>query len=148
MSESIGFEPRSIVLRRFANEALELLPSGPGLIRVSSSADAGAQVYGLALSPGCGVRPVDWRRVAYDHVEVQRRLRQCTVDNTADAMFAPMSAQLLKELAARIRLALADLSSVFDVVDVTCEAREDVLVVAIDGEFKNGERVTIVFQDD
>ena len=148
MPESTDFQPRSIVLRRVGVEALELLPSGPCLIRVSSWADAGAQMYAVDLPPGCGVRPVDRRQFAYDHVEVRRRLKQCTADNTLEATFSLPSVQLLEELAARIRLALADLSSMFDVIDVRCESEETLLNVTIEGEFKNGERETIVFRPD
>jgi len=143
MLESTNLFSHLIVLR-FANEALEILPRGADSIRLSSWTEADTQVYAIELPPGCNVRPIDWRHVAYDHAEVRQRLAQCVQDNLADTVVEVGSAEVVQEVAARIRLALVDLSSVFDVIDVTCELHAERMHVVIEGEFKNGVRGTIV----
>jgi phage tail sheath protein FI len=122
---------RTIVLRRFQREPVEVvclelpaaapaLVAGPGC-KVSSYADGDTQVYSVMLPDGYVVRPVDWRRFALDEPKMRELLSHCVRDNLAEAVFEPWSSTLADRVLPPLKLALQDLSSMLDVVDVQIE---------------------------
>ena len=151
-----------LVLRRFVRgqvpEVLELVPVNAATPTVQSQTDAACrisvmtdgetQVYNILLPERLTVRPVDWRRFAYDHARVAEFLEVCIRDNLGSmesVIFGtrPLSDERRDETEATLRLALSDLGSIFDVTSVKCESRVDgTLLVTIAGEHKNGENRT------
>jgi hypothetical protein len=143
--------PLSLVLRRFENEVVELLPANPptagesdpaaAACRIDVRAEVDTRVYHVVLPDYLMVRPVDWRRFSYDHEKVQELLSRCVRDNLPQVGFEPWSEAQKARVEATLRLALGDLSSLFDLESVDCEAREDNrLLATIEGAHKNGER--------
>jgi hypothetical protein len=73
-------------------------------------------VYSLTLPHGTMVRPVDWRRFAYDHSKVAELLGVCVRDNLRTFIFAPWSAAQSYAAEAALTAALGGLSSIFEVM--------------------------------
>jgi hypothetical protein len=152
-------QPAHLVLRRFvrrqAPEVLELMPSNAQIATIQDQADAvcrisvmtegDTQAYSIHLPESLMVRPVDWRRFAYDHARVAELLSSCVRDNLealGSVLFEPrpLSDEQREGAEATLRLALSDLSSIFDVNSVRCESGEDgAFLVTVAGEHKNGE---------
>ena len=126
---------RTIVLRRFAGEAVELVaiaapPAMTGLVaapgcRIAAWAEGDSWVYRVVLPEGYSLRPVDWRRFATDEAKLRELLVRCLQDNLEDALFEPWTAAWRDRAAARLRLALQDLSSMFEVVEIEIEPGEE-----------------------
>lgn len=121
---------RTIALRRFAGEPLEIVAldppateptlEGPRGCRITSRTEKDTQVYHVELPPGYAVRPVDWRRFATDPDELGKRLETCVRDNLAEAMFEPWTEATRAWAVARLTLALDDLRSMITPHEVTC----------------------------
>ena len=147
---------RTIVLRRFEREPVEVVclevpPAAPTLVagpgcKVSSYADGDTQVYSIVLPDGYAVRPVDWRRFALDEPKMRELLAHCVRDNLVDAVFEPWSSELADRVLPPLRLALQDLSSMLDVVDVRLEPgdQQDVWRVGIEVRDVRGHLSTVV----
>jgi hypothetical protein len=45
------------------------------------------------LPDSYAVRPVDWRRFALDEQKMRELLAQCVLDNSAEALFDPLSSE-------------------------------------------------------
>ncbi len=147
--------PLAIVLRRFKNEVVELLPantqmsadeaSASAVLRIRTGTDGDHVVYHVLLPDTLTVQPVDWRRFAYDHSKVAELLSVCVRDNVLPMIFEPRSDDLREVAETTLTVALGDLSSVFDVLSVRCESPEPPgLLVTIEGEHKSGERRSYV----
>jgi hypothetical protein len=108
--------------------------------RIQVHPEGEVRVFSIELAPGAAVRPVDWRRFAYDHPKVGELLTQCVRDNIGEALFEPRSEDTPRILEKRLAAALADLSSVFDLISAGCETEPERITVTITGEHKNGER--------
>lgn len=157
--ERIRYRPRSLVLRRFENEAIELLPadrqlaavedSAGGTCRIAANTDGGVPIYHVLLPDSLAIRPVDWRRFAYDHVKVSELLSLCVRDNLIPLSVEAWSEELRQCIETTLTLALGDLNSVFDLKSVRCESGEDVgVVIKIEGEHKNGQLMNYSFAFD
>ena len=140
-----------LVLRRHDNELLEIVPgaraganpdsSGLRPCKVWSCDDGETRIYSVSQWADYSVTPIDWRRFAYDHDTVKKLLERCIRDNWASYFGALLNDSLLVRLRTHLEVALKDLSSVFDVQDVTCEqGNEGEVIVNIEGEHKNGRR--------
>ena len=113
--------PPYLVLRRFEHEAVELLPvnartaavqdSEAAACRIAVSTDGDTQVFSVNLPESLRVRPVDWRRFAYDHEKVAELLSLCVRDNWLQLIFEPWSDDLRQHAETIMMLALGDLSS-------------------------------------
>lgn len=142
-----------VYLRRESNEPLELeIAAGTSepataLARIVGSpwTEDGRSylLYEVDLAPGVRVRPVDWRRHAYDHERIQALISACVRDQGLALLFEPSEPSRCERVAASMALALRDLGSVFDTKHVRIEEHDGVDVVEIEGEFKNGEGVRI-----
>jgi hypothetical protein len=144
------------VLRRFENEAVEIvcleLPAvAPALVaspgcQVTGYADGDTQVYRVALATGYAVRPVDWRRFATDELKVRAMLTRCVRDNLAEAVFEPWSPALADRFVPRLTLALQDLSSMLEVIHVQLEPGDgpDALRVSVELRNVGGRAATVV----
>lgn len=139
--------PLTIVLRRFENEALELFttnaPAGPepgdAPCRIAATPEGETLVYHLTLPPGLMVRPVDWRRFAYDHLKVAELVAVCVRDNLRSFSFAPWSEDQKEAAETTLTAALGDLGLIFEVVSVRCESSEGArLLATVNGSHKNG----------
>jgi len=106
------------------------------------------QIYSVVLPDGLTVRPVDWRRFAYDHAKVTELLSRCIRDNLQALDFVtfgvwPWSDEQRTFAETTLMVALADLSSIFDIESVRFERHEDgSLLTTIEGAHKNGEHKT------
>lgn len=149
----------NIVLRRFVPgvkpEVIEVMhpngcltdPSDPAdaVCRLSVMTEGDTQIYSVALPEGFIVRPVDWRRFAYDHAKVAELLSQCVHDNLqaldfVASGFRPWSDEQRAFAEDTLTTALADLSSIFDSKSVRLEFPEDgTLLTVVEGEHKNGD---------
>jgi hypothetical protein len=138
------------VLRRFENEAVELFTTneqgsaghrpGDSSCRIAATPEGDTLVYSLTLPQSLMVRPVDWRRFAYDHSKVAELLAVCVRDNFLSLRFAPWSEDQRKIAETTLMAALGDLSSIFEVTSVRCENLEGGrLLTTISGSHKNGE---------
>lgn len=150
-----------IVLRR-------LLPPGQPIELVGSIAPAKAdsaeqlhcevqsreegtfQIYSVRLPDSVTIRPGDWRQFAYDHQKVLELVTQCVRDNLNMPVFEPWpwSSDAKAEVENCLPRALYDLSSVFDLKSVTCEFEDDLIVVQVEGEYKNGQSGVIIVRCD
>jgi hypothetical protein len=90
-----------MTLRRFPHEPIEIIqardsmsPEANRTSGFSSNTAGGMQVYDVHLADGAQVKPVDWRRFAYDHAKVKELLSSCIQDNLNVFMFYPVSAEL------------------------------------------------------
>lgn len=125
---------RSVVLRRFAGEALEVVALAPpppmtGLIaepgcRISARPDGDTEVYRVVLPEGYVVRPVDWRRFATEEARMRELLAQCVRDNLEESLFEPWTNAWRDRVVTQLQLALQDLISMFDVRRVSVEPGE------------------------
>ena len=152
--------PLTLILRRLKmgsmKEELEISlihPSsvdGAGPLQsnciVNVDEDEESVIYMLRISEGVTVKPVDWRRFAYDHNVVNNLIQRAVTDNVRDVVFEPLSDELVKRVEYRLNLVLADMVSIFDTLSVDCELREEPseIYVTIEGEYKNGARETMV----
>jgi len=154
--ENEKLPPLSLVLRRFENECLELLPanaeiaalqgSAAAACRITAKTDGNTQIYRIFLPESLIVCPVDWRRFAYNHAKVVELLACCVRDNFLPLHFEPWSEDLKSHAENTMTLALGDLSSIFDLKSVHCEHPEgNRFLVSIEGEHKNGEISTLHF---
>jgi hypothetical protein len=86
------------------------------------------------------VRPVDWRRFAYDHSKVAELVAVCVRDNLRSFSFAPWSEDQKEAAETTLTAALGDLGLIFEVASVRCESREggSWLLATINGNHKNG----------
>lgn len=145
----------SLILRRFSNESIEIVQADtttPGasrtIGRISSQTEGETQVYGIVLTAGHRIKPVDWRRFAYDHARVKELLAICIHDNLQSFVFEPSSADLKQRAETRIAEALQDLTSIFDTKSVDCDFGNDATLVTVNGETKNGQLHSITFDED
>ena len=136
--------PSAVTVRRFAGESIEIvclalpvttpaLVAGPGC-KVASWADGDMQVYGVELPDGYVVRPVDWRRFASDPVQIRARIEACVNDNLGASAFEPWSESSLSDARERLTMALRDLSSIIEVLEVHCDVEQDAgaILVTVD----------------
>jgi hypothetical protein len=152
--ENVKRPRRRIVLRRFANglgtEVIELLPGNAPMAAGQDPADAACTlsawtegefcIYTVDLPENLMVRPVDWRRFAYDHAKVEALVSLCVRDNLREVLFEPWSERLRERVETTLMLALDDLRSVFETRSVRCEGGPDGTIrVTIEGEHKNAE---------
>jgi hypothetical protein len=155
--------PQDLYLRRFVNgvvpEVLEILPARAQMTAMQVPADAACmisvqtdgdtQIYHVLLPENLIVRPVDWRRFAYDHEKVVNLLSVCARDNLAPLVFAPNSDEVRKQAETNLMVALGDLSSIFDTKSVRCEWEciDEIsrIVTTLKGEHKNGECIEYRF---
>ncbi len=164
--ESKKCKSLSIVLRRFDNEAVELIPTNArmtepqdlvaGICQIAARIgekseeidtkkqdkkfENRAQVYSVMLPESLIIRPVDWRRFAYDHAKVAELISVCVIDNLGSLIFEPLSDELKASIENTLMVALNDLSSIFEIQSVRCEfSMEGRIEVTIEGEHKNGE---------
>lgn len=144
MNPEAQLNDRCVSLRRYPEDGgVQLLHSAGAAVDVVRDAEHEARLFSVVLPEGGAVRPVDWRRFAYDHDKVTRLIAQCVHDNLSDAVFHPINDELTQAIERRLTLALRDLATVFDVTSVRCESRDDALDVGVEGEFKNGRRSTV-----
>lgn len=152
-----GCQPLSFILRRFIcpQEAIELVIEDTGGVprqstscRIWSGQDDdanGIRAYGITLPGNVLVRPVDWRRFAYDHEKVAALIRSCACDNFGlaycDLDFS--AEEYVGRFENVLMRALQDLSSIFDVKSVKCELLNDRALTEVTGDFKNGEAACI-----
>ena len=145
--------PLTLVLRRFEHEVVELLPANPPMgalpdqaaaaCRIGVRTDGDTQIYHVVLPDHLMVRPVDWKRFSYDHTKVKELLLSCVRDNLLPLGIEPWSEAQKERAEITLRLALGDLSSMFDLKSVRCECQEGGRVrTTIEGEHKNGERLS------
>lgn len=145
--------PLPIVVRRFAHarELVELTfagipsPSAPAACRVfcdGRDRDDGALAYVVDLPENASIRPVDWRRFAYDHAKIVSLVQGCVQDNLMLAIghHGVLAERHASQVESALASALRDLGSIYDVVSVAVEFAGDDLLVRIEGEFKNGKR--------
>jgi hypothetical protein len=146
-------------VRRFGNagETVELAfaampsPSMPATCRVfcdGQPGDDGALAYIVDLPEHASIRPVDWRRFAYDHAKIAARVQVCVQDNLMLAIghHGALAERHASEVESTLASALRDLGSIYDVASVQVEFVGDDLLVRIEGEFKNGERSALCIQ--
>lgn len=151
--------PLPIVVRRFAHagEMVELTfagipsPSVPAACRVfcdGRAGDDGTLAYVVDLPENASIRPVDWRRFAYDHAKIASLVQACVQDNLMLAIghHGALAEQHASQVESALASALRDFGSIYDVVSVGVEFAGDDLLVRIEGEFKNGERSTLCIQ--
>jgi hypothetical protein len=151
--------PVNIVVRRLLTgsnpEVVELMPANSwsedvldtvnAVCRISSVTDGDTQIYSVSLPKGFVVRPVDWRRFAYNHDKVAELLSRCIQDNLLALDFVafavrPWSDEQRALAENTLTMALADLGSIFDTKSVRFEFHEDgTLLTVIEGEHKNGD---------
>jgi len=144
-----------IALRRFAHSSesesvveiyLTNIPDSDRLAfeepicRFSSIEDNETTIFHLDLANGVAVKPVDWRRFAYDNEMVSSLVTRCVNDNINNIIFEPASDEIARQLEYRLLTALLDLSSIFETKSVHCDFSPEELLVTIHGEHKNGER--------
>ncbi|MFT3896367.1 MAG: hypothetical protein QM719_01485 [Thermomonas sp.] len=154
-------ESLSLVVRRFIvpPESIELAianadaagrPSETCRIWCREDDDAaGTAIYSVTLPECMSIRPVDWRRFAYDHENVASLVARCANDN-----FGPVYCDLRfpsEAFTSRLEFVLAhalrDLNSIFDLGSVKCEMQQGSrLLMQITGEYKNGEATTICIE--
>jgi hypothetical protein len=151
--------PLTLILRRLKmgemKEDLEISlnhtssADGDGLLHsncvVNVDEDADSVIYILRIAEGVTVKPVDWRRFAYDHKAVNNLIQRGVTDNVRDVLFEPVSDELIERIEYRLTLVLADMISIFDTISVNCELRKETseIYVTIEGEYKNGKRETM-----
>lgn len=121
----------SLVLRRFEAEALEVValvgpsatPSlaGPPGCSIRAWTDGEMRVYRVELPDGYVVRPVDWRRFASDPVQIRARIEACVNDNLGASAFEPWSDSSMSDAQGQLTMALRDLSSIIEVLEVHCD---------------------------
>jgi hypothetical protein len=154
------YQSLSLILRRFIHpqESIELvIESSKAVFHQPISCciccgedyDANeTHAYALTLPENVSVRPVDWRRFAYDHERVAAFIMACAHDNFmfvyCDLGFS--KEEYIKRFQHVLTRALQDLSSIFDTRSVECELRQDHVLTLVTGEFKNGE-ATVVYID-
>lgn len=147
----------SLILRRFihpresielAVENTELAPRQSTSFRIWSGEDDEAsetRAYGVTLPDNVFIRPVDWRRFAYDHERVASLVRSCAYDNFwlvyCDLELSPE--EYVSRFEHVLMRALQDLSSIFDARSVECELQDDHVLMQVAGDFKNGEATVI-----
>jgi hypothetical protein len=128
--ESTERPKRTLILRRLANEPLELVavPIHPRFFSPRASAcrirawtDGDSQVFRVELPEGYAVEPVDWRRFAFDQDKMRALLSACVRDNLAESVFEPLTYPTRQHAIAQLTLALADLRSILEVRRVSYE---------------------------
>lgn len=99
-----------------------------------------ALIYYVKMPSHLRIRPPDWRDLAYDHAEVQRRIVVCVTDNCQSFMAEPIEDHSLRQIEKTLSLVLKDLSAIMDVKSVTCKSQEipGRYVVCVQFEHKNG----------
>jgi hypothetical protein len=108
-----------------------------------------ALVYAIDLPDDCTIAPADWRRHAYDHDTVRQLIAATVGENASLLLFEPMTVEAMPGIEARVRRALLDLGTVFDITDVTCaQSAEGHLTIEVTGEHTNGELASICIQVD
>jgi hypothetical protein len=145
-----GQPVRRVALRRFAGESVEVValnaPSpaptleGPRGCRIWSRSDGDTQVYELELPEGYVVRPIDWRRFGADPERVRALIVNCVRDNTVDAVFEPWTGVFRAQIAARLELALKDLSSMIEVVSVGLDSSQEPDQAMVSVEYADWQR--------
>jgi len=133
-----------LVLRRFETEALEVValvgpsaaPSlaGPPGCSIHAWTDGEMRVYRVELPDGYVVRPVDWRRFASDPVQIRARIEACVNDNLGASAFEPWSDSALSDAQGQLTMALRDLSSIIEVLEVHCDVDREAgaILVTVD----------------
>jgi hypothetical protein len=145
-----------LILRRFPNEAIEIVrvadttapKAGRTIGRISSHPEGETQIYGILLAVGHQIKPVDWRRFAYDDARVKELLATCIHDNVESFVFEPASADLKQRVETQIAAALQDLTSIFDPKSVHCDFGKDVMQITVTGATKNEESHSIIVNED
>jgi hypothetical protein len=124
------------------------IESDPSAVRgvdafsINADADRNMMRYGISLPEGYRVRPGDWRALIHDADAIGALIDMVVSDNSDVVLFEPWSSALGQQVSDRLRIALADLSRIVDVLDVTCERDADPLQIRLDLEFKDGKRST------
>lgn len=96
----------------------------------------------MCMAEGVAVKPVDGRRFADNHTVVTNLIQRVITDNLRDVVLEPNSDALLKRIAYRLTLVLADMISIVDTISVHCDLLNESseIHVTIEGEFIDGER--------
>jgi hypothetical protein len=151
------FQSLSLILRRFIHpqEAIELVIDNSRDVSPHSTScriwtgqgddENGTRAYGITLPDNVSVRPVDWRRFAYDHERVASLVRSCAQDNfwLVYCDLELSSEKFVGRFELVLMRALQDLGSIFDAISVDCELQNDHAITRVTGEFKNGEATVI-----
>lgn len=150
-----------IVLRRLLppGRPIELvgsfLPAGadgsePSHCEIQSREEGAFQIYWLRLPDGITVRPGDWRQYAFDPQKVLELVTHCVRDNLNITVFEswPWTDDVKAEVESCLRRALYDLGSIFDLKSAQCELEDDLIVVRVEGEYRNGQSAEIVVRCD
>lgn len=138
------FDEHIVFLRRYPRDGgVRLRHCAEAVVDSLDSAADEARLFAVALPNGGTIEPVDWRRFAYHHEDVNRLIARCLEDNLADLEFSPASPELSQAIGRRLTMAMRDLATMFDVTEVRCEFRDGLVCVFVAGQFKNGERSNI-----
>lgn len=155
-----GDQPLSVIVRRFVRppECVELAIENAGVaMRPPTSCriwcgegedGSETRAYLVELAENVFIRPVDWRRFAYDHEKVASLVVACANDNFGLVCFDLMDSpgEYIGRFEKSFSRALQDLGSIFDAKSVECELREDCLLTTVAGEYKNGKTAAISIQ--
>ncbi len=133
-----------LILRRYRDENLELLidataESGRS-VSIASWTERDTGMYQVELPEGVSVKPVDWRRFAYDHERVAELVGRCVADNAGRLTFSVLTGETLREGENALTEALRDLRTLFDTESVEMARVETELQVRVIGAHKNGRR--------
>lgn len=164
MYNNVNGSAKRVVLRRLQEfpqlKQYEKLLLMAGNVSVDTGAVSGGAVcalrswvegevcfYSIELPASWQIIPANWKRFAYDHDKIKALLLDCIKDNVQELSFAPWSGIVKLQLENTLHTALGDLSSVFDTGTVACEQDSpEKIVVRVEGEHKNGERMTYFFE--
>jgi hypothetical protein len=101
------------------------IESDPSAVRgvdafsINADADRNMMRYGISLPEGYRVRPGDWRALIHDADAIGALIDMVVSDNSDVVLFEPWSSALGQQVSDRLRIALADLSRIVDVLDVS-----------------------------
>ncbi|MCP4611802.1 MAG: hypothetical protein GY845_24125 [Planctomycetes bacterium] len=107
------------------------------------------KIYWVEIPKYLKVKPPDWRDLAYDHEKAKDLISTCVTDNFQHFIFEPLNDTTLNKLQDDLSIALADLSSVIDLISVECTSNQEEansLRVMVTFEHKNGERCSYITQ--
>ena len=147
--KEVSGQPVIVVLRRCENESISFVAvegarTENAVCRVAARQAENAFAYHVSVPDGFAVLPVDWRRFAYDHEKVKELLARCIQDNVSLFLFDAWSEDTKQLIEKTLRVALADLNTIFDTKYVECSSEaEDVIRVEIRGEHKNGHLASV-----
>ena len=102
--------------------------------------------YKILLPAHFSIVPGDWRRFVSDREKINEIMSYYIKDNSKWIVFEEISEKTLKELEERLKSALRDLYTIFEVDDVQCESNVEYEIrIIISGDYKDGEKSSFIF---